>query len=42
MVISLVRDGFYASRLRAAGIPVIELNFRNPFAAVVDCCRSQR
>jgi glycosyltransferase involved in cell wall biosynthesis len=35
MVISLVRDGFYAGRLRAAGIAVVELNFRNPFAAVI-------
>lgn len=33
-VVSLLPDGFFADHLRAAGIPVMELNFRKPFGIV--------
>jgi glycosyltransferase involved in cell wall biosynthesis len=41
-VVSLLPDGLLADRLRAAGIPVVEHNFRNPFGVMSGMFRLAR
>src|SRR5215831_7785090 len=41
-IVSLLPDGFLASHLRAAGLTVVELDFRTPFGVIAGLVRLRR